>query len=232
MYLVPKEPKEVNELLEAALDYASRGWAVIPLHWPIDGGCSCWKKHLCSYPGKHPLTPHGKDDASTDPATIRGWWDQWPDANIGIATGKRSGLLVLNINPKDGVYFDDIMEFLGFFDDNLKFPAALTGGAGLHYYFQYPEDSLEMPEQLPGFPGIYLMGAGDYVVAPPSRHASGEYYKWTRPTGYIPIVPPLPAGLMKLIKPELGSRNLEVVKDHSRGQEKLQINKSGRCYES
>jgi putative DNA primase/helicase len=226
-----KKPQKVNKLLKAALGYASRGWPVLPLHWPIEGRCSCWKKHHCANPGKHPLTPHGKDDASTDPATIRRWWERWPEANIGIATGKQSGFLVLNINPRDGLDLDDFMEILGFFDDNLKFPAALTGGAGLHYYFQYPEDDLEIPEQLPGFPGIYLMGAGDYVVAPPSRHASGECYKWTPGSKAAPIVP-LPASLMRLIKPELRFRHLEVVRDHSRGQEQLQLNKPGGCYES
>jgi hypothetical protein len=36
---------------------------------------------------KRPLTPHGFKDASTDGATVHGWWSQWPDALIGVPTG-------------------------------------------------------------------------------------------------------------------------------------------------
>ena len=34
------------------------------------------------------------------PSHIREWWHLYPDANIGIATGK--GLLVIDIDPQNG----------------------------------------------------------------------------------------------------------------------------------
>jgi len=50
--------------------------------------------------GKRPLTDHGVKDATTDEATIRGWWARWPDANIGIATGH--GLVVIDVDRRRG----------------------------------------------------------------------------------------------------------------------------------
>ena len=64
---------EPNRLLEAALAYAARGWAVLPLHTPTGGGCSC-RDRKCRSIGKHPRTLHGVKDATTDAAQIRTWW--------------------------------------------------------------------------------------------------------------------------------------------------------------
>ena len=65
--------------------------------WPIDGGCSCGNQK-CPSPGKHPRTPRGAKDATTDPSQIKAWWQNWPDANVGIATGPESGLVVLDVD--------------------------------------------------------------------------------------------------------------------------------------
>ena len=84
-----------------ALEYASRGWPVFPVHVPAGGGCSCGNPG-CEHVGKHPRTQHGLLDATTDEATIRQWWTDWPDANIGFATGAASGIVVLDIDPRHG----------------------------------------------------------------------------------------------------------------------------------
>ena len=93
---------EMNGLLKAALEYAKRGWLVLPLHYPNGEICSCGKKD-CDSPGKHPigqLTPHGFKDATSDPSTIKKWWTDWPKANIGIRTGADSDLIVLDIDDE------------------------------------------------------------------------------------------------------------------------------------
>ena len=93
-----KEPSR----LDAALDYASRGWAVIPLHHPTTARpCSCGRAD-CDSPGKHPRTDHGVKDATTDETAIRRWWGQDPAANVGIATGAVSGIAVVDIDPRNG----------------------------------------------------------------------------------------------------------------------------------
>ena len=88
-------------LLQAALDYAQDGWAVLPLQSVAQGTCSCGKDD-CSSPGKHPRTAHGVKDSTTDVSIIRQWWAKWPDANIGLATGKVSGRVVLDVDVKKG----------------------------------------------------------------------------------------------------------------------------------
>src|SRR5258705_1154911 len=60
---------DTEELLEAALDYASRGMAIFPL---VPGGKTPYR------------STNGLKDATTDQATIRAWWGQWPTANIGL----------------------------------------------------------------------------------------------------------------------------------------------------
>ena len=49
------------------------GALVFPLH-SCDGGlCTCGNP-ACSSAGKHPRTPHGLKDASTDSAQLWRWW--------------------------------------------------------------------------------------------------------------------------------------------------------------
>src|SRR6516225_3525028 len=83
-----------SHLLRAALGYAGRGWGVLPLHGVAQGQCSCGKKD-CGSPGKHPRTLRGLKDATINEDIIESWWDQWPAANVGLATGSRSGLFML-----------------------------------------------------------------------------------------------------------------------------------------
>src|SRR5579864_2559611 len=72
--------------LDAAWQYADRGWPVFPVHTVADEHCSCGNAD-CSSPGKHPRTAHGVKDATTDPTRIRAWWQEWPGSNVAIATG-------------------------------------------------------------------------------------------------------------------------------------------------
>ncbi|MGQ9851700.1 MAG: phage/plasmid primase, P4 family, partial [Aggregatilineaceae bacterium] len=146
-----------NNLLQAALSYAARGWPVLPLR-PR---------------GKEPLTAHGFKDATTDPAIIVGWWQRWPDANVGIATGGPSGLMVLDVDPRhggdDSLY--DLERQHGPLPDTIE---SLTGGGGRHILFRCP-DGLgggKLAE------GIDIKANGGYIVAPPSIHPSGQRYSW------------------------------------------------------
>src|SRR5687767_4254972 len=74
-----------NPLLEMALYLGSRGKPVFPVK------------------GKQqPLTPHGFKNATANPKIIRGWWRWKPEANIAMPTGAASGLVVLDVDPRNG----------------------------------------------------------------------------------------------------------------------------------
>ena len=121
------------EHLAAALYYAALGWAVLPLHTIKNRACSCGNKN-CNSPGKHPRCSHGVKDATIDPITISRWWKKWPKANIGIATGAISHLLVLDIDPRHGgtESLDQLSDRYGKLPDTIE---SLTGGDGRHIFF-------------------------------------------------------------------------------------------------
>src|SRR5436309_3538888 len=97
-----RDPEARTEVLQAALGYAALRLPVLPVHAPLRGGnCSC-RRVDCSRPAKHPLTKHGVKDATTDPGVIRECWRATPFANVGIATGPRAGLIVLDIDHEHG----------------------------------------------------------------------------------------------------------------------------------
>lgn len=170
--------------LQAALTYANRGWPVIPLHSiEASGHCTCGNIG-CSRPGKHPRTKHGLKEATIDPAKIAEWWTCWPKANIGVVTGRASGLLVIDIDGEEGKQsLDDLERRFG------KLPTTLESstGRGRHLYFQYPagisiRNSIGKLEK-----GLDVRGDGGYVVAPPSDHVSGAEYKWVLETELAPM---------------------------------------------
>ena len=73
-----------RRVFEYAKRYAEKGWAVLPVHTIIDGKCTCGKAD-CSSAGKHPATPRGVKDATTDADQIQQWFANGRVLNIGIA---------------------------------------------------------------------------------------------------------------------------------------------------
>ncbi len=118
---------------KAAQWYATKlGWRVFPVHSVRDGHCTCGNAD-CEHPGKHPLTKRGVHDATNDLEQIKQWWQDHPDANIALATGERSGVDVLDIDPRH--YGDESMHDLerkyGEIGPTIE---SLTGGGGTHLY--------------------------------------------------------------------------------------------------
>ena len=152
-------------VLDTALDYAAAGFAVIPV----------------KRSDKAPYTPHGLKDASKDPDTIRGWWKQWPEANVAIACGSVSNnIVVIDVDNKpelgkNGMHSLDIWQA-----EHGDFPetvAAHTGSGGKHYYFRV-QDPKAFKNRVDAIPAVDIRGDGAYVVAYPSEHENGKMYTW------------------------------------------------------
>ena len=152
----------MNNFLDAAIDYASRGLAVFPLK-PKD---------------KAPITAHGVHEATTNLETIQKWWRKYPNANIGIACGKISGgLLVVDVDRKpNGV--DGLDSLNAWERENGELPEtvrSITGSGGCHIFFR-----IDRPEKnrVNLLEGVDIRSDGGYIVAPPSIHNNGNQYEW------------------------------------------------------
>lgn len=123
---------------------------------------------------KRPATKRGLKDATTDRGAVIQGWTLNPDANIGVATGEASRLVVLDVDPRNGG--DEQLHEWQRVHGNL--PATLaadTGGGGVHYFSLLPEGGL--PSGLLA-PGLDVKAEGGYVVVAPSLHPSGGIYVW------------------------------------------------------
>jgi putative DNA primase/helicase len=161
-------------LLDAALAYAARGWHVFPCHTPTQTGCSCRRK--CDRIGKHPRTKNGLSDATTAEATIRRWWQMWPEANVAIRTGAVSGLVVLDNDIYKGGD-TSLRELERSYSALPETVLSLTGGGGEQSFFQHPGSPVKNGVDALGV-GLDIRGDGGYVIAPPSLHKSSARYVW------------------------------------------------------
>lgn len=169
--------KNFKSNLEAALAYAQFGWAVFPVHYILpNGSCSCGRPN-CASPGKHPRTSNGLKAATLDVNQITKWWTQTPDANVAIATGTPSNLLVLDVDLKSGG-IESLGDLLAEYGDITDTSTVQTGGGGFHYYFTLPEGQ-ELKNSAGSLrAGLDIRAENGYVVAPPSNHSKGTNYVW------------------------------------------------------
>jgi Bifunctional DNA primase/polymerase, N-terminal/AAA domain len=176
--------------------YANRGCPVLPLYSVEGGRCTCGDVN-CRSPGKHPRTQHGVKDASAHSWHINRWWRGWPSSNVGIATGVVSGLVVFDIDPRNGgdASYDQLRkQYPAAFEDLLE---VQTGSGGKHLYFECRSPARSRANILPG---IDVKADGGHVVAPPSQHVSGVPYRFA--SNGILLLPSLPQPLWDLISAE------------------------------
>ena len=175
---IAENPHEPISMLSAALEYAGSGYAVLPLWWPIDGRCACGDPGCSKNIGKHPigrLVQNGVKDASKDPAWVQACWTQYPNANIGVACGRISNIVVVDVDGEAG---EATLARLKEAHTALPGDSGLqaTTGRGRHIYYKYLEGVEVKTKQLDG---LEVRSDNAYVVAPPSLHKSGRRYAWS-----------------------------------------------------
>ena len=184
-----------------ALRYARRGWLVVPMHAIKDGKCSCSKGDACERAGKPPITQHGVNDATTEREQIKRWWTDNPNANIGIATGSELGIIVLDIDPRNGgrKSFKRQTGKLGPLPNTVT---GITGGGGLHLIFEYPSFAVKKDTSGKKFGrGVDILSDGCIMIAPPSRHAAGRRYRWAEGKSFRDFEPAkLPKAWLKRLR--------------------------------
>jgi hypothetical protein len=156
-----------------ALPLAAKGLEIFPLCCgDAEGKCACPSRknpHTGRDIGKAPFTRQGYKDASSKVATIWNWWDEYPDANIGIALAASGIIAVAPDSP----------EWHGIFlSRGLPETAVARSGGGeghLHYYYRAPAGT---PLVRINKSDEYDIQSDGYMVAAGSLHQSGRTYEW------------------------------------------------------
>jgi len=142
-------------MLDAALSYLNgRGWSVFPVSRENRKPLLKWKEFQTRKPTE---------------AEVRRWWTQWPDAGIALVTGELSGIVVVDIDTRNGGSLDDERHARSFTGLMVQTPG------GMHLYYEHPGERVANSADS----GTDVRGDGGFVVLPPSRHPSGKTYKWT-----------------------------------------------------
>lgn len=188
------EPASIEE---AALRYMAQGYAVIPSlsvsmflnparippllesrFLPDRVAYRMLKKV-----SKAPTRPLRLFRPFASPEEASRWLRAHPRANIQLATGRLSGIAVLDIDHDRPAY----RRLAGI---DLPPTRRVLTGEGEHYYCLYPPGAFTRRN----LHGNYLLGEEGSVVAPPSMHANGKRYRWQEEG--MPLIP-LPAPLLE-----------------------------------
>ncbi len=219
-----------SDLASAAFRLAMRRFAVFP---------------LAAGAKVPPTGSHGCLDATTDLDVARARWKKFPCANIGVATGAKSGVWVFDVDPQhggDGALVDLERE-------HGTRPLTIqveTPSGGCHYYWRWNAEEPEIRNSAGRVgPGLDVRGEGGSIIAPPSLLHDGRGYRWVRngATGFAdapgwlvnaalpPPLPPRPAP-----KPLSGDVNrycaaaitaeLKLLAEAGQGQRNDQLNRS------
>lgn len=139
------------------------------------------------------------------------WAEKYPDANVGLKTGSRSRLTIIDIDDMEQA--EKVINLCG--DTPMQ---TRTPRGGLHLYYQHRDET----NRAGIIPGVDVRGEGGVVAAPPSyRRGDPSDSLAGRPYAFcagdwhsIPDLPPVrPGGLAELDRMtrgapvEVGSRN-------------------------
>lgn len=158
-------------------------FALFPVHGVIKGSCTCGDVD-CKNKGKHPATLNGLKDATKDIDTLINLFAKRRGLNVAIATGEVSGIFVVDIDGPEGA--QDWENFV----NSRELPKTLTSitARGKHLFFRHPGMPIKTRTRVIG-QKVDIRGAGGYVVAPGSNHASGHHYTWEDATAPISQAP-------------------------------------------
>lgn len=180
-------------MLIEAIRYAHRGWHVLP----------------CDRNGR-PRTANGLYDATVREERIIRWWEEDPQALIGIRTGEESGFWVVDVdmtNGRDGLAALTDHFRSGFDLDLEKNLWQKTATDGFHFCFKYDDDR-PIGCGCDFLPGVDVRGDGGYILAAPSSMKVGnewKQFKW-KDANAEPQEAPAWAYELQLLRQEMTER--------------------------
>lgn len=164
--------------INIARKYALKGWPVHPLN------------------GKKPIIAGWPTEAPSDLNQVELLLKRYPGANIGVVTGRRSDVLVLDVDKKNGG-LETLAELERRHEPLPRTLTQKTGGGGLQFFFNMP--SIAVKSLTGVFKGIDVRADGGQVVVPPSIHPeTGRAYSWLSDFDSEPLAD-VPSWLLSVI---------------------------------
>lgn len=156
-----------DELLQGALFCAAMGLYVFPVK-----------------PGqKSPAFNGWQQQATTDPEIIKKWWNENQNYNIGIATGHKFGLFVIDYDVANGKQGLKVRNDWKASHQMPQTWTVKTGRGGLHEYYKIIQP---MGNKAGLYGCVDLRADGGLVLAPPSV-VNGKKYTWEQAPVIFPI---------------------------------------------
>jgi hypothetical protein len=177
----PREAALAYATARAVLTYAAAGWSIIPA--AVDGKRALvqWKPFQTTIPDREQL---------------RAWWRRWPRANLAVITGRLSGVVVVDVDPRH--HGDQVLAELELAHGPLPTSAVVeTPSGGWHVYLRHPGGHVTNSAGRIGS-GVDVRGDGGLALLPPSRRGAGAY-RWI--AGGAGQVPPMPPAWIALLRP-------------------------------
>jgi hypothetical protein len=185
-------PPEPPLQLQAALEYAARGIAVVPSHFPVPVGgadpqhppgtfaCSCGRAD-CPTPARHPIWTTVIEDATVDTVSLVQWWVGMPDANVATPAGGSFDLVeVCHPAPTSQIVRWLALQGIG------AGPVVRAGPT--HHQFLVAAGAEGWSYAPTGHGGVVRLGrSGALILLPPSRLVDGGASGWLRPLSAGPL---------------------------------------------
>jgi len=174
-----------EERLKYALAYEAIGWSVIPLNREKRPYLKAWGPY---------------QTRRANQSEIKAWWQQWPQANVGIVTGAISGLVVVDVDSMLGR--EALSAELGALPQTISQETGKEGG--LHLFFAHPGNGTKYSNMVRAIQDVDVRGDGGYVMVAPSIHPSGREYRWVIDPVEMGLndLLPIPTELKSLLKAE------------------------------
>jgi hypothetical protein len=173
--------KKTDDCFRAALGYLDRGWAALALCPPGHQGVTDWHRTTCQHPAKRPLGRwKGWQSRLPTLEELAAQWEAVPGANVGVVTGRVSGLVGIDVDGLEGERL--LQDASG--DEGTPGTLTFTTARGRRLLY-----ALEPGTVVRGWSihrdecEVKVLGEGGLTVMPPSRHAVGVTYRWSRGRG-------------------------------------------------
>lgn len=130
--------------------------------------------------------------------SIERQWEKNPRLNVGILTGHRTGICILDVDP-DHEGDKTLSDLCKRYGDIPLTPTSVTGTGGKHYVFKLPEGITLKSSAGKLGKGLDIRAEGGQFIAPPSLHPNGKKYQWEECKSPFVLSPaPLPGWVIKL----------------------------------